>query len=75
MTFSAPTGSIVPQKHMQASGESPIPGCALEELFDGDWDGLVDKLSELDVTDPAPLVQVRVPPRFTMGVAPDVEAD
>lgn len=68
-------GSIVEQIHRQANGESFLPSCPLEELFDGNWDMLVLKLRELGITRPAPLVHVRVPARFTMGVAPDVEAD
>jgi len=68
-------GSIVDQVHGQANANNSLPSCALEELFDGDWKALVDKLSELGITDSAPLLQDRAPPRFTMGVAPDVEAD
>jgi hypothetical protein len=58
-----------------ANGADPLPSCALEELFDGDWDGLVGTLADMGITEPARLLPVRVPPRFTMGVAPDVEAD
>jgi hypothetical protein len=68
-------GSVVEHIDRQASGDASLPSCALEELFDGDWNGLVDMLSELGITDPAPLLHVRVPPRFAMDVAPDVEAD
>jgi len=72
----ASSGLTMEKKRGQgADGGDPLPGCALEELFDGSWDGLVDKLSTIGITNPAPLLQVRVPPRFTMGVAPDVEAD
>ncbi len=59
----------------QIHGQSPTQSCAVEELYDGDWDGLVRRISELGITVPAPLVAVGVPPQFTMGVAPDVEAD
>ncbi len=69
------SGSIVEQIDRRASGESSLPSCALEELFDGEWAGLVDRLSKLGISDPSPLLHVHVPPRFTLGVAPDVEAD
>ena len=68
-------GSIVEQIHRQTRDENALPSCALEELFDGTWEGLSTKLAELGITEPATLLPVRVPPRFTMGVAPDVEAD
>ena len=68
-------GSIMEQIPREAKDGHLLSGCAIEELFDGDWDGLLAKLSELGITDPAPPLPVRVPPRFTTGVAPDVEAD
>ena len=54
----------------------PIGRCAIEEVFDGTWDGMVGVLnSRFKITEPAMLSTVRVRPRFSFGVAPDVEAD
>ena len=54
----------------------PIASCAIDELFDGSWDGMVDILSSrFGITEPATLSTVRVRPRFAFDVAPDVEAD
>ncbi|MHB1510301.1 MAG: hypothetical protein ACYCST_13140 [Acidimicrobiales bacterium] len=54
----------------------PIPPCAIEEMFDGSWKSMVEFLgSRFNITEPATLSDVRVRPRFTMGVASDVEAD
>jgi hypothetical protein len=54
----------------------PIPPCAVEELFDGTWEALAEVLrTRYDVEEPPSLPTARVLPRFTMGVAPDVEAD
>ncbi len=52
----------------------PIPSCAVEEMIDGGWEYMVDQLGKrFKITEPAELIEVRVPPRW--GVAPDVEAD
>jgi hypothetical protein len=68
--------SIIQHIHGQVkSGGDPLPSCAIEQLFDGGWDDLVRALSGLGITQPARLLAVRVPPRFAMSVAPDVEAD
>ena len=54
----------------------PLPHCAVEDLFDGDWDGMAKALATtFHITEPASLLDVRVRQRFSMGVAPDVEAD
>lgn len=70
------SGSIMRQLQANLDGSGPaLPNCALEELFDGDWDGLVCHLASLGVTQPEAFTPVRVPPRFVGSVAPDVEAD
>lgn len=52
----------------------PIPSCAVEDVIDGDWEHMVDQLGKrFKITEPAELIEVRVPPRW--GVAPDVEAE
>lgn len=54
----------------------PILPCAIELVFDGSWENMVDVLSSsFNITEPHPLSTVRVPPKFSFGVAPDVEAD
>ena len=54
----------------------PIAPCAIDELFDGTWEGMVDILSNrFKISEPATLSTVRVRPRFAFDVAPDVEAD
>jgi hypothetical protein len=54
----------------------PIPHCAVEGVFEGEWDDMVRILaSRFKVTEPATLSTVRVRPRFSLGVAPDVEAE
>ncbi len=67
--------SFMEDPHGQArDGGQTLPSCALEELFDGDWNGLVAALAALGITTPAELQYVKVPPRG-FDVAPDVEAD
>lgn len=68
-------GSITDQVRGQASSDNSLPSCPVEKLFSGNWEELVGKLSEMGITTPAPLLQVRVPPWLTNGVASDVEAD
>lgn len=69
--------AIVRQLHEGVIVTSPpIPSCAVEELFDGDWEAMVEILGRrFHVADPAALSAVRVRPRFSMGDAPDVESD
>ena len=68
-------GPIVEQLDRQVMAENALPSCALEELFDGTWEGLSSKLAKLGVAEAAAPLRVRVPSRFTIEVAPDVEAD
>jgi len=54
----------------------PLGQCAAEHLFSGDWSEMVDELARrFNITDAAALSTVRVPPRFNLAVAPDVEAE
>ena len=51
-------------------------GCAVEELFDGTWEGMAQELySGFNITESAILSTVRVRTGFTTNVASDVEAD
>jgi hypothetical protein len=70
-------GSTSQRLRGAASAEAPPRcRCAVEDLFDGDWDGMVETLADtFKLTDPAPLLTARVRPRSSMRVAPDVEAD
>lgn len=53
-----------------------IPACAVDPLFDGTWAEMVEYLGDhFNITEAAPLRTARVSPRFSFGVAPDVEAD
>jgi hypothetical protein len=48
----------------------------VEELFDGPWNEMVGVLSDLySIDEPDSFSSVKVPPRFTFDVAPDVDAD
>jgi hypothetical protein len=54
----------------------PIAHCMVEELFDGPWNEMVGVLSDLySIDEPDSFSSVKVPPRFTFDVAPDVDAD
>ena len=54
----------------------PIPHCTVEGVFDGNWDDMVGVLADrFKISEPAPLSAVRVRPRFSLDVAPDVEAE
>ena len=54
----------------------PIPRCTVEDVFDGNWENMVELLaSRFKITKPATLSAVRVRPRFSLDVAPDVEAE
>jgi hypothetical protein len=54
----------------------PIQACAVELVFDGNWEDMMYVLSNrFNITEPAPLSTVRVPPKLYFEVAPDVEAD
>lgn len=53
-----------------------ISPCAINEVFDGSWEDMVKVLgNRFKMTQPATLSTVRVPPHFSFGVAPNVEAD
>lgn len=52
----------------------PLQGCAVEDVLTGDWQSMVVQLGEwFKITEPAKLVDARVPPEW--GVAPDVEVE
>ena len=54
----------------------PIPHCTVEGVFDGNWEDMVGVLADrFKISEPAPLSAVRVRPRFSLDVAPDVEAE
>ena len=54
----------------------PIPHCTVEDVFDGNWEDMVrDLASRFKITEPVALSAVRVRPRFSLDVAPDVEAE
>ena len=54
----------------------PIPVCAVEPVFDGTWDEMARHLADrFAITKPAVVSAARVRPRFSLDVAPDVEAD
>lgn len=54
----------------------PIPPCTVDGVFDGSWGDMVGVLADrFKISEPAPLSAVRVRPRFSLGVAPDVEAE
>lgn len=56
------------------STNPPLPACAVEELFDGDFTSMTEALAQLGIREPAQVVNAKVPPRG-YDVAPDVEAD
>ena len=59
-----------------AVSSPPIPPCMVEEVFDGVWTDLADVLSSrFGINEPANPAAAKVPPRFDVDVAPDVEAD
>lgn len=54
----------------------PLPSYAVEELFDGNWESMVETLGgKFNIAEPAPLSTIRVRPRFRTDDAPDVESD
>lgn len=54
----------------------PTPRCAVEDVFDGTWEEMVNLLADrFKITAPVAVSTVRVPAGFSFGVAPDVEAD
>lgn len=54
----------------------PIPSCPVEDMFDGNWDGMADALANrFGIMKPTELSTLRVRPRFSLDVAPDVEAE
>jgi hypothetical protein len=54
---------------------SPSASYPAEEIFRGEYDGMVDKLVEHGITESEVLCTVRVPSRFLAGDASDVESD
>lgn len=71
-----PAPSIRTLQSIATAAIPPIPRCAVEPLFDGAWDEMVIFMADrLAITKPAGVSTARVYPRFSLGVAPDVEAD
>jgi hypothetical protein len=59
-----------------SGGGQGSPSCAVEDLYDGDWEGMVACLAaRFRLTMPAPFLNARVRVRFGVHVAPDVGAD
>ena len=68
------SGSIT--RHLHGGNTTvtpPLPPCPVEECFDGAWYAMVETLARtFNITELERPAEVRVRPRFSMGVAPDV---
>lgn len=69
--------SIVPHlTNKTVTTTPPLPNCAVDEVFSGDWDAMVDFLgSQRYDIEPVTYATVRVRSRFSVDVAQDIEAD